>query len=68
MLLSDFVFSLAPGASAFLTQTAFVSATTINTATWAAYNPGPVDVAESTAEAQVVFVTRYYLPLIMRQD
>ncbi len=37
-LLDDFPYVLYPGASAFLTQTATINATTVNTATWTAFN------------------------------
>lgn len=52
-ILNDFPFILVPGASAFLTQTAAISATTINTATWTAYNAGPTDVVSATDSATV---------------
>jgi hypothetical protein len=45
VVLNSFIYSLAPGASAFLTQSVLITTTTLNTATWTAYNPGPVDVA-----------------------
>lgn len=38
-LLDDFPFSLSPGASVFLTQTANLTTTTVNTAIWTAVNP-----------------------------
>ncbi|MCL4267672.1 MAG: hypothetical protein KJ069_31155, partial [Anaerolineae bacterium] len=38
-ILSGFPYALAPGASAFITETTTLMATTINTATWTAYNP-----------------------------
>ncbi len=38
VILSTFNYSLTPGASIFLTQTATLYNTTVNTATWAAYN------------------------------
>ncbi len=53
VLLSDFPFTLAPGAAAFLTQNATINITTINTADWTAYNPGPVDVAVASDTATV---------------
>jgi hypothetical protein len=53
VILDGFSFSLQPGMSVFLTQTAVIENDTTNTATWTAYNPGPVDVAESTASASV---------------
>lgn len=54
-LLTDFPYILAPGASAFLTQTATISSTTVNTATWTAANEGPTDVVTATATATVTF-------------
>jgi subtilisin-like proprotein convertase family protein len=38
-LLTNFPYSLAPGASAFITETTNIGVTTVNTATWTAYNP-----------------------------
>jgi hypothetical protein len=35
-ILQDFIYPLAPGASTFVTRTALVTSTTVNTATWAA--------------------------------
>ncbi len=55
-ILSDFTYSLVPGASAFITQTATITQTTTNTAVWTAYNPGPTDVVSATAEATVTVV------------
>ncbi len=52
-LLNDFPYTLVPGASAFITETATITQTTVNTATWTAYNPGPADVATATATATV---------------
>ncbi len=52
-LLDDFSYALAPGASAFLTQSAVINVTTVNTATWTAYNAGPTDTATATASATV---------------
>jgi hypothetical protein len=37
-ILDNFPYMLAPGASAFLTQTVTINATTVNTATWTAFN------------------------------
>jgi hypothetical protein len=56
VLLNDESITLLPGASMFLTQTAVITQTTVNTATWTAYNPGPVDVFEDTAAAVVTVV------------
>ena len=52
-ILDDFPYTLSPGASAFLTATATITQTTVNTATWQAYNDGPIDVATATATATV---------------
>ncbi|NJN54581.1 MAG: hypothetical protein HC804_07380 [Anaerolineae bacterium] len=38
-ILAGFPYALSPGASAFITQTASLASTTVNTATWTAYNP-----------------------------
>jgi hypothetical protein len=59
-------FTLLPGASAFVTQTAVITQTTVNTATWTAYNPGPSDVAEDSDTATVTVIHRLYLPVIIR--
>ena len=53
VLLDDFPYALAPSASAFITESATISNTTINSATWTAYNPGPTDVTTATATATV---------------
>ncbi len=37
-LLNNFPYTLAPGASAFITATTFIGVTTVNTATWDAFN------------------------------
>ena len=52
-LLNNFAFPLAPGASAFITETAHIEHTTVNTATWTAFNPGPVDTAMGSDAATV---------------
>jgi subtilisin-like proprotein convertase family protein len=52
-LFEDLPFALAPGSSAFLTQAATPAASTTNTATWTAFNPGPVDIATAIAQATV---------------
>ncbi|MBP7686688.1 MAG: proprotein convertase P-domain-containing protein [Thermoflexales bacterium] len=66
-LLNDFPYSLAPGASAFLTESATITQTTINTATWTAFNAGPVDTASDLDTATVtVELYRLYLPLMRR--
>lgn len=56
IILDGFNFALQPGASLFVTQTAVITQTTVNTATWTAYNPGPMDVATATDSATVIVV------------
>ena len=63
-LLLDFPYTLAPGASAFLTETTVVSNTTISSATWTAFNPGPVDEASDTDSTAVVIEYEVYLPIL----
>jgi hypothetical protein len=53
-ILSGFTYHLSPGASAFLTQSAMITATTVNTATWTASNPGPIDVVVASDSAEVI--------------
>lgn len=52
-ILTAFPFDLAPGATTVVTETAAISTTTTNTATWTAYNEGPMDVVSATAAATV---------------
>jgi hypothetical protein len=69
VILNGLPYTLMPGASVFLTQTAVIETDTTNTATWKAYNPGPSDVAEATASATVNLpVEEYplYLPVVIR--
>lgn len=49
-----------------LTFSQTLTTTTVNTATWTAYNPGPVDAATATATATVDVAYRAYLPAIFR--
>jgi hypothetical protein len=68
-MLSGFSYSLMPGASAFLTATVQITETTINMATWTAYNPGPTDETSAQAEARVVVPKPgidLYLPFIRK--
>ena len=71
VLLDGFVFALAPQESVFITDTVLITETTVNTATWTAYNQGPTDVVEETDSATVtvepIEVQVYYLPLIRRR-
>lgn len=55
-ILSNFSYTLVPGASAFLTQTTTVTTDTVNLATWTAYNPGPADVVSATDVATVTML------------
>ena len=51
---TGFNYVLAPGASTFIvTDGVVVNTTVTNTATWTAYNAGPIDVATATASATV---------------
>jgi hypothetical protein len=52
-ILDDFPYDLAPGASTFLTQTVLITQTTVNTATWTAYDDSGVP-ASATDSASVV--------------
>ncbi len=55
-LLNNFPYALAPGASVFLTATTPITITTVNTATWTAYNAGPIDVVTASDAATVTVV------------
>lgn len=52
-ILTAFPLDLAPGASTVVTQSAVISETTANTATWTAYNEGPTDMVSATDSANV---------------
>ncbi|HRQ40767.1 MAG TPA: proprotein convertase P-domain-containing protein [Chloroflexota bacterium] len=75
-LVTGLAYDLLPGASvdtvaAGLTVTATITADTTNTATWTAYNAGPIDVATATASATVNVTTvtpsyLIYLPIILK--
>lgn len=52
-ILSGFPYTLTAGASVFVTQTVTITQSTVNTATWTAYNPGPTDVVMATDTATV---------------
>jgi hypothetical protein len=56
-ILEGFPYTLQPGASAFITQTVALTQTTVNVATWTAYNSGPTDVVSATATAEVTVPT-----------
>ena len=67
IILDGFPFSLTPGASVFLTQTVLITATTVNTATWTAYNAGGADLATAMDSATVYVGFQVYLPVVLRQ-
>ncbi len=52
-ILNDLPYTLAPNASIFITQTAMVTMTTVNSALWTAFNAGPTDVVTATDVATV---------------
>jgi subtilisin-like proprotein convertase family protein len=54
VLLDDFFYTLTPGASAFLTSSAEIDISTVNTATWTAFNAGPTDVTSVGDGATVI--------------
>ncbi|MFU8771723.1 MAG: hypothetical protein ACNA8H_04795 [Anaerolineales bacterium] len=56
VILDEFPFSLVPGASIFVTQSAEIWEDTTNTATWTAYNPGPSDVVAANDSATVLML------------
>ncbi|NJN54244.1 MAG: hypothetical protein HC804_05470 [Anaerolineae bacterium] len=53
VILTNFPYTLLPGATAFITQTTTILTHTVNTATWTAYTPGPLNVATSADTAIV---------------
>lgn len=55
-ILNAFPYNLVPGASAFITQSEMIVDTTVNSATWTAYNPGPTDVVSATSAATVTVI------------
>lgn len=66
-ILSDFNFNLSPGATVYLTQTALITSTTINLASWSASNLGPRDAVEATDTAVVFVGYIEFLPVILRE-
>ena len=54
---------LSPAETVFVTATASLTQTTVNTATWTAYNPGPTDVTTSTDSANVKVIQPAQLPV-----
>lgn len=55
-ILSGFAYSLMPGASTFVTATATISVTTVNTATWTAHNEGAINLAVRASDTAFVEV------------
>jgi hypothetical protein len=69
-ILDGFAFNLMPEQSVFLTQTAMITGTLVNTATWTAYNPGPTDMVSAMGVATVSVEMEdleIYLPFVIRQ-
>jgi hypothetical protein len=62
-ILSGFNFTLNPAASVFVTETASLTQTTVNTGTWTAYNAGPTDVISDTDTARVKVIQAAQLPV-----
>lgn len=52
----DSVFDLIPGESSAVTQSVTIEATTVNSATWTASNPGPSDIVSATDTVTVTVV------------
>ena len=53
-IFSQLSVNLVPNSTIWLTQTAVITTTTINTATWTAYNPGPTNTVTYAAAATVI--------------
>ncbi len=53
LILDGHPLSLMPGDTTWITRTATITQTTVNTATWTAYNTGPTDVISATDVATV---------------
>jgi hypothetical protein len=55
-ILDELPVNLAPGASVYIFQASIVNEETLESATWTAYNPGPLDVQAHTASASVLLL------------
>jgi hypothetical protein len=66
VLINNLNFALAPGAGAFFTASTFITETTVNTAAWTAFNPGPIQVVTGTDTARVALIRRMWLPMIFK--
>jgi hypothetical protein len=66
--LLDQPYELQSGGTWWITATAAITTTTVNRATWTAYNPGPTDVISATDMAAVHVLLPYgvYLPVVVR--
>ncbi len=65
-ILTDFPYTLVPGASAFITQTTTITQSTVNTATWTARTAGLASTAD-TGSAMVRLVTdKLFMPIFRR--
>lgn len=67
-ILNNFPFNLEPDASAFLTSTATITLTTINSATWSASNNGVNASASDTATVDVIAPYKTFLPINLRNE
>jgi hypothetical protein len=68
-ILSNFSFDLTPGASVWLTQTATITETTINLATWTAYSAEPNVLTGTDTSSATVFIQAPYilhLPTVLK--
>jgi hypothetical protein len=65
-ILSGFPYAFTPGASVYITQGLSITATTVNTATWTAYNPGPSFIATATDSASVYVIEFNFIPVILK--
>lgn len=54
-ILESYPFVLEPGASIWLTESGVINQETAASATWTAYNPGPIDTASDSDDATVAF-------------
>jgi hypothetical protein len=66
VLLNNFPYNLSPGAAAFLTQSTIIATTTVNSASWTAFNPGPVDQVQDSDTATVTVSILRWLPFLSR--
>jgi hypothetical protein len=67
-ILSNFSFSLMPGAKAFITRVEDAVGARVETATWTSYNPGPVDLASDADSASLSTETGIELEVTLSID